>query len=94
MERRMKQEDDPRLERNSFGEFEAIDPRRVESGVLRDMYPIQSPIKAIRAFCVECSGNNEAEARRCTAVGCQLWPFRMGSNVFHSRAGKKSDAQT
>lgn len=37
-----------------------------------------SPLRAIRAFCIECSGNNKAEVRRCTCEKCQLFPFRMG----------------
>lgn len=45
-----------------------------------------SPIRAIRAKCIDCSGNSIAEARKCTAVLCPLWAFRMGSNVFHSRS--------
>jgi hypothetical protein len=37
-----------------------------------------SPLRAIRAFCIECSGNNKAEVRRCPCEKCQLFPFRMG----------------
>jgi hypothetical protein len=49
-----------------------------------------SPISAIRAFCVECSGGNATEARKCTAVMCPLWAFRMGTNPFHAKAKVKS----
>lgn len=45
----------------------------------------KSLTKAVREFCIECSGGNEAEARKCVAVTCQLWPFRMGKNVFRSK---------
>ena len=37
-----------------------------------------SPLRAIRAFCIECSGNVRAEVRRCPCQKCQLFPFRMG----------------
>jgi len=40
------------------------------------------PLKAIRACCVDCSGDSYAEARRCTAYTCHLWPYRMGRNPF------------
>ena len=39
-------------------------------------------MRVIRGFCVECSGGSESEARKCTAVECQLWPYRMGKNPF------------
>lgn len=45
----------------------------------------QSPIRAIRAKCVDCSGGSQSEARKCVMVDCALWPFRMGRNVFHGR---------
>lgn len=45
-----------------------------------------SPIRAIRAKCVDCSGGVPGEARKCVAIGCPLWPFRMGVNPFHGRA--------
>ena len=46
-----------------------------------------SPIKAIRAHCIDCCGGNTSEVRKCTALGCHLWAFRMGKNVFHGRKG-------
>lgn len=49
----------------------------------------QNLLRAIRGFCVECSGGSQSEARRCTAVHCQLWPYRMGRNPFR----KVSEAQ-
>jgi hypothetical protein len=36
-------------------------------------------IRSIRAFCVECIGG-AAYVEECTAVKCQLYPFRMGKN--------------
>lgn len=38
-----------------------------------------SPLRAIRKYCLQCSGDNAAEVRRC-AVGakCPLYGFRMG----------------
>ena len=45
-----------------------------------------SPIKAIRAHCLDCSGGDSSEARKCTAISCRLWPLRMGKNVYHAKA--------
>src|SRR5258707_7606339 len=53
---------------------------------LRDLRHPESPIKAIRAKCLDCSGGNEAEVRKCVATGCALWPFRMGVNPVHGKA--------
>ena len=38
----------------------------------------QSPLKAIRAKCFDCSGYQVSEVRLCEAVKCPLWPFRPG----------------
>ena len=37
-------------------------------------------LKAIRARCLDCSGNSFAEVRRCKHDTCPLHPFRMGHN--------------
>lgn len=34
--------------------------------------------KAIRAKCIDCMGSDKSEVRKCTAVKCPLFPFRMG----------------
>ena len=43
---------------------------------------IKSPLKAIRAFCIECCGNNTAEVKRCSSKCCVLNPFRLGHNPY------------
>jgi hypothetical protein len=86
------------------GNYVGKDPRTIEVTELRKlrvrehMNPnsnfqpvIESPIKAIRAKCIDCSGGTWSEVRKCVATACPLWPFRMGVNVFHSRRGT-SDA--
>jgi hypothetical protein len=40
--------------------------------------PILTPLKAIRAWCLECSGQNAAEVRRCPKTDCPLYSYRMG----------------
>jgi len=44
-----------------------------------------SPIKAIRAKCIDCCVGDKSEVRKCVALKCPLWAFRMGSNVYHGR---------
>ena len=39
---------------------------------------ILTPIKAIRAHCIECCCGNMAEVRRCELEKCTLHPYRMG----------------
>lgn len=61
-------------------------PGSVPLPTLRDLGHPESPVKAIRAKCLDCSGGSEAEARKCVAVRCPLWPFRMGSSPFRKPA--------
>lgn len=50
-------------------------------------------MKAIRTYCLACCGDQPGEVRKCVATSCQLWPFRMGVDVFHGQRGgaEKSD---
>lgn len=67
------------------GQLVGRDPRRVQAEDLVAAGFITSPTKAIRAKCLDCSGENAAEVRKCVAVTCALWPFRMGKNVFFGK---------
>ena len=37
-----------------------------------------SRTKAIRMKCLDCSGGQLAEVRKCPATNCPLWRYRMG----------------
>jgi len=50
----------------------------------------RNPVKVMRAFCLDCMADNRAEVRRCTSVGCALWPYRLGRNPFSNRRGPGS----
>lgn len=39
-----------------------------------------TPLKAIRAKCLDCSCGSAAEVRECVIPTCPLFPFRMGHN--------------
>lgn len=40
-----------------------------------------TPLKAIRARCLDCSGWNSADVRRCDFEDCELWPYRFGKRA-------------
>lgn len=46
---------------------------------------ITSPLKAIRAFCIDCMGGSVREIKLCTAPKCPLYAFRMGKNPYRKR---------
>ena len=39
---------------------------------------VLTPIKAIRAYCIECSGGMTKEVKLCPVEKCPLYPYRMG----------------
>jgi nitrate reductase alpha subunit len=44
-------------------------------------------LRAIRAKCLDCCVNQIDEVRKCTAIDCDLWPYRMGKNPFSNVVG-------
>lgn len=48
-----------------------------------------TPLKAIRAKCLDCCCSSEAEVRDCTASNCPLHFFRMGHNPNRAGIGNK-----
>ena len=48
---------------------------------VRGLGELPSPLKAIRAKCLDCCGGNSAEVSACTMTTCPLWPLRFGSGV-------------
>lgn len=39
---------------------------------------VLTPIKAIRAKCLDCCCQQQIEVRLCPCIDCSLWPYRMG----------------
>ena len=37
-----------------------------------------TPIKAIREKCLDCSCWQPSEVRQCTVIDCPIYPYRMG----------------
>jgi len=46
---------------------------------------LKSPIKAIRAKCLDCCCGQKEEVKLCPATSCPLYPFRLGKNPFRKR---------
>ena len=46
---------------------------------------ITSPIKAIRAKCLDCCCGQANEVKLCTCKDCPLYAFRFGKNPYHTR---------
>jgi hypothetical protein len=59
------------------------DPRSLSIAELGALGGPTSPIKAIRARCIDCCGGQPSEVRKCAAAKCPSWPFRMGVSPFH-----------
>ena len=43
-----------------------------------------TPLKAIRAKCLDCCGGSVAEVKRCPCADCSLYPYRFGKNPRRS----------
>ncbi len=41
---------------------------------------VVSPLKAIRAKCLDCCCDQRDEVKMCPATKCPLWGFRLGKN--------------
>src|SRR6476646_5946287 len=64
------------------GELIGKDPREVPTAILSIYHIKRNPLKALRARCLDCCCGSAPEVRKCTAVACPSWPFRMGVNPF------------
>jgi hypothetical protein len=77
------------LEKSPFeidgGELVGRRPEDVPSELLVLKFRAQNPLKAFREKCLDCCCGNATEVRKCVAVDCALWPFRMGTNPFRKR---------
>jgi hypothetical protein len=76
--------------RDPDGSTEGIDPAVIPREVLEQFYKPQPLSQVVRQKCIDCSGGSVGEVRKCTAVGCPLWPYRMGTNPFTNRKGNVS----
>lgn len=65
--------------------FVGRDPRQITAAELEEMgHARMSTTAAIRAKCLDCCAGNIAEVRRCAAVTCPSWSYRMGLNPWRA----------
>lgn len=48
-----------------------------------------TPVKAIRAKCLDCCCWQATEVRMCPVKDCPLYPYRMGHNPARQGKGKR-----
>ena len=53
-----------------------------------------TPIKAIRAKCMDCTCYQPKEIRECPITSCPLWPYRMGHRPKLESVGQGQDSVT
>jgi hypothetical protein len=65
------------------GPLQGRDPRRMTPVELRAMgHEPMSAQEAIRAHCLDCCAGSADEVRKCLALSCPSWPFRMGRSPW------------
>lgn len=73
------------------GNLVGVCPSKISLQDLLKLGHPQSPIKAIRAYCLTCCYDQSGEVAKCTCLTCPLWAFRKGKNVFHKQARQVLD---
>jgi hypothetical protein len=70
---------------DAAGYFVGRDPRQMEPEEFEAMgHQRMSPMKAIRAKCLDCCAGSANEVRLCVAMTCPSWPFRTGKNPWRA----------
>lgn len=52
----------------------------------------KTPLQALRAHCLDCSGFDPGEVRQCTVTRCPSWPFRFGHNPWRIASEAQREA--
>jgi hypothetical protein len=55
-----------------------------------DPSELLTPVKAIRAKCLDCTGDQPKEVRECPVYACPCWPYRMGRRPTKKTYAEKS----
>lgn len=73
----------PLLVDSGEGVMIGADVRELNAADLEAAGLVGAPVlDVIRAKCIDCSGGEMAEARKCVSTKCPLWPYRFGTNPF------------
>jgi hypothetical protein len=70
---------------NPSGEIEGKHPLDVDHAVMPEVHQPMPILRVIREKCLDCCAGSESEVRKCGAIKCALWPYRMASNPFRRR---------
>lgn len=54
---------------------------------------IRTPLKAIRAKCLDCTNGQHVEIRECPITDCPLYEYRMGHRPKNDVEGDSSDKE-
>ena len=54
---------------------------------------VNTPLSAIKAFCVDCLGGQPRLVKDCTAKNCPLFPYRTGHNTNSKRTMTEEQKQ-
>jgi hypothetical protein len=81
------------LERQD-GHVVGRDPREMTPSELKALgHEPMTPLKVIRARCLDCCAGSAAEVRTCTAVHCPSWPYRMATSPFRAPLGEEEKSR-
>jgi hypothetical protein len=77
----------PGMEYGVDGQLIGMDPAELGPAGLRALgHARMSPLDALRERCIDCCAGSKSEVRKCVAVACASWPFRLGHNPWIERA--------
>ena len=80
------------------GELIGRDPRKItisdfeRAGIVGTMIGGEG-LDVVRVRCLDCCVEQEAEVRKCVAVACASWPYRMGANPFRKQSLSEEDRE-
>ena len=53
----------------------------------------KSPLKAIRAKCLDCCCGSAYKVKNCVIYDCNLYPYHLGNNPFRTRSMTEEQKQ-
>lgn len=65
---------------------------RYEEKIEPDRETYLSPLRSIRAYCIQCCGGSQKAPRKCASKNCPLFVFRLGK--YPARSGKGGKGNT
>jgi hypothetical protein len=76
----------PATEPGADGHLIGRDPRQLSPDQLAAAgHKPMSAQEALRARCIDCCSGSADEVRKCVAVRCPAWPFRMGRSPWKAK---------